>query len=823
MGHNEDRNRVVHYYSDHLKQKLDLIAVSPTVVVEAPTGCGKTTAVRDYLDTAFPQGADIHWFTAVDEAPVALYHRFCREIERIDDHEGKHLIKIDFPNAFTVGEACDAIRSIRCNHEVWLVIDNFRFLYVALPTSFLTALPEHYEKALHVIVISQMLGNNLTAAISDGGVLNVTAFDLRLNAADIRSYYSLAGIDITETQACQVLKYTDGWIIAVYLQLCAYQETGAFSDMAAHQLIDKLIWKNLTEEQRIFLMCVSLFETITLHQIYSLFNWTALPDYVAECLSVPLINYDIERQMYELHGILREFIEKKRAERGTSFEKRCLLTAGDSYRNDGKTELALEFYARIKDYRRILSLDLSHFIYEEIGDTTFFEIALDLAQNCPSNIRRAYPLSMLRVAWAIKSSGNDDVFGKLMKELDEYIPENGLLRAEWLLLSGYLSFPHTDQMLSAVQKAAALFGGARSQVILPEAPWAFGGFSQIAEFHIKAGEADRESESLRAFLSIYSRLTGGHGSGADELFRAELAYNRRDMMDAEIFAYKSAFLAESNQQSIVQLGVALLLADIALYKADVVGWQNAIASMERVANYEGQNNFVVRAMLDAARGTLLTELGIFNGIADWLKNGEFRNRTLIGPMLAYSFFVFLKFLYCQEDYTRFIGLMEALPLNVRNKSAYSEFLSSILIAAGYNSIGDRAKAVAFFEQAAENVMQDGLITDLISFSRPFQDIANELIEKKYPQYLARFNDCKEQYIVGWKTLNKAVASGDLPQNLTEREREIALLAAEGLHNREIAERLFVTENTVRTHLRSVFQKLDIDRRAKLSEMTEKLK
>jgi ATP/maltotriose-dependent transcriptional regulator MalT len=48
--------------------------------------------------------------------------------------------------------------------------------------------------------------------------------------------------------------------------------------------------------------------------------------------------------------------------------------------------------------------------------------------------------------------------------------------------------------------------------------------------------------------------------------------------------------------------------------------------------------------------------------------------------------------------------------------------------------------------------------------------------------------------------------------LTPRELEILGLIAEGLSNREIGERLFVSENTVKTHSSRVFEKLGVNRR-----------
>ncbi len=51
--------------------------------------------------------------------------------------------------------------------------------------------------------------------------------------------------------------------------------------------------------------------------------------------------------------------------------------------------------------------------------------------------------------------------------------------------------------------------------------------------------------------------------------------------------------------------------------------------------------------------------------------------------------------------------------------------------------------------------------------------------------------------------------------LTEREREVIALIGEGLKNKQIAGRLFISETTVRHHLTSIFDKLDVSDRLEL--------
>jgi DNA-binding NarL/FixJ family response regulator len=49
-------------------------------------------------------------------------------------------------------------------------------------------------------------------------------------------------------------------------------------------------------------------------------------------------------------------------------------------------------------------------------------------------------------------------------------------------------------------------------------------------------------------------------------------------------------------------------------------------------------------------------------------------------------------------------------------------------------------------------------------------------------------------------------------NLSEREREVLVLIATGLGNKQIAERLFIADSTVRNHVTVIYSKLNVDSR-----------
>ena len=74
---------------------------------------------------------------------------------------------------------------------------------------------------------------------------------------------------------------------------------------------------------------------------------------------------------------------------------------------------------------------------------------------------------------------------------------------------------------------------------------------------------------------------------------------------------------------------------------------------------------------------------------------------------------------------------------------------------------------------------------------------------------------KEEFVQDQKQLEKT--------GLSKRELEVLELIAKGLSNQEIAENLFVSLNTIKTHSSKVFEKLDVKRRVQAVEKAKYLK
>tara|TARA_R110002124_G_scaffold55533_1_gene156951 strand:- start:10239 stop:10658 length:420 start_codon:yes stop_codon:yes gene_type:complete len=81
------------------------------------------------------------------------------------------------------------------------------------------------------------------------------------------------------------------------------------------------------------------------------------------------------------------------------------------------------------------------------------------------------------------------------------------------------------------------------------------------------------------------------------------------------------------------------------------------------------------------------------------------------------------------------------------------------------------------------------------------------------------------------TTRKKIVSPPFEQNekairylkISERELEVLELVAQGLSNKQISDKLFVSFNTTKTHLSHLYEKLEVKRRTQAVEKAKSLK
>lgn len=71
-----------------------------------------------------------------------------------------------------------------------------------------------------------------------------------------------------------------------------------------------------------------------------------------------------------------------------------------------------------------------------------------------------------------------------------------------------------------------------------------------------------------------------------------------------------------------------------------------------------------------------------------------------------------------------------------------------------------------------------------------------------------------------RLLRDEASRNDAARLLTPRELDIVKLVAVGLRNSEIAERLFISEGTVKVHLHNIYQKIGVDSRTRLARYAQ---
>ena len=160
-------------------------------------------------------------------------------------------------------------------------------------------------------------------------------------------------------------------------------------------------------------------------------------------------------------------------------------------------------------------------------------------------------------------------------------------------------------------------------------------------------------------------------------------------------------------------------------------------------------------------------------------------------------------------------------------------LEAILLRAQLHAvIGDYQASQADYVKALELAEPEGFISVFVEHGQPVENVLRDLVKRNQlgkvkPDYVKRILDAfptahPEHHDKPAPVSSAGSGPMALIDPLTDRELDVLHLMTEGLKYKEIAERLFISQNTVRFHVKAIYGKLCVNNRTQAIERARQL-
>ncbi len=314
---------------------------------------------------------------------------------------------------------------------------------------------------------------------------------------------------------------------------------------------------------------------------------------------------------------------------------------------------------------------------------------------------------------------------------------------------------------------------------------------------------------------------------AQVLFEAEIAYARGNIDKV----YENAsYLLGKHSGFYAVLSAGMLLGLCAMWRGDINMWDKAKMHICE-APAKNDNDRDIMSLTLTALDSMVYNTTSF---PEWFKIGNFE--VLHPDAMPAAKVYYAKYLYAagyavasgeyELEGVKGLSLMGMLPFTIEpmisqamaDKTVIAEIYLRLTCAAVYHNIGNDKQAIRHIDRAIALAIPDKLYGIIAKYRRPLDSLLDDRLALVSKEAQAAVSKLYKKYIVGWSALSGAVRNKNLITTLTTREREVAKLAAFGMSNAEIAERLHISLASVKQSIRIAIYKSGVENKAALASI-----
>jgi LuxR family maltose regulon positive regulatory protein len=293
----------------------------------------------------------------------------------------------------------------------------------------------------------------------------------------------------------------------------------------------------------------------------------------------------------------------------------------------------------------------------------------------------------------------------------------------------------------------------------------------------------------------------------------EVLAERNDLDDAVRRAQAGAKLTEGGDLALFGFS-HLCLAKVQFSRGDLVAAEETVQALENAAREHDLPPMITQPTA-AWRVSLWLAHGRLERVAQWVRDRASEADQSPGVGYTVEHAALARAWLALGSVSEAVALVRRLLKAAEDGGRTSSVIELLVLQAlASDAHGEPTQAVSALERALALAEPGGFVRTFVDQGPPMARLLYEAAARGIaPEYarrlLATFPLAKAGPPVA-PVVDRV--SSDLVEPLSERETEVLQLIAEGLTNPEIASRLYLALNTVKTHTRNIYGKLGVHNR-----------
>lgn len=803
------------YISERLQKSLQPVSNSALTAITAPMGYGKTTAVNWYLSRLAKDSQALLIRISIYSQNLSI---FWKSVQNAFSFAGLNFLEnYDCPEdeasaGFLTEILCYQLE--KCEN-CYIFIDDFHLLKDDRVATFLCRMAGRIPENVHLIVASRNHFISDDWIVRLGGRLHrIEIDDLRLNAGELSAYIRRCGTSLTDSQLEQLLKSSEGWFAAVYLNLCSFSKSGELPGKTSdiYQMFSASMMNPLPEDRKEFLSAMGLADEFTeemaefitkREDVHQILKMLTRQNAFVTCLN--------DGQTYRFHHMMKECAFRAFRTLDDSRQAFYYERYGAWYEKHGAYIYALSAYRRNQNFAAILRV-----VQKDAGILLASlkpEEVLEVLNRCPVSVLKEYPLAILVLMRCMFNWKNIPKMLELKELLLASIREHpklseeerGNLLGECDLIQSFLMYNDISRM-SQFHRSASEKMTRPAISIRSDGGWTFGSPSVLMMFHRKSGDLDKELEEMNQCMPHYYKITNGHGQGAETIMSAEAHFMRGNFVDANIALEKAYTQIQGNGQESIALCCDFLAQRLSICMD--IKTRNTFEE-RRKELLQGHNTTWVN-IFDSTCAYYYAVTGQTERIPALFGAHMLSTVNFLAPGRPMMEMIENQVYLAQGEYSKVIGRSESI-LAMCQALHYDlvELHVQIQLLAANWKLGKTEQALDLLRRSLSQAFPDGILMPFVENYPYIEELLKGSFFGINENFLFRITRMGKEWEMRCDQLKKEEAYPPVFKVLSDRELEITELMAKHMSNKEIAQSLFLSEGTVKQYINQIYSKLQI--------------